>query len=113
MSKDHSINGEKTTMNGLKNRSEDVRDEYIDDVLDDKYTDKDSDKKYRWEPKWANIIYLSIVHLCAPYGLYLAFTSAKWPTIIFTCCYYWLAIFGATAGAHRLWAHRSYKATWQ
>ncbi|KAJ8723406.1 hypothetical protein PYW08_003318 [Mythimna loreyi] len=44
------------------------------------------------------------------YGLYLCFTSAKWRTILFSYILMVLAEIGITAGAHRLWAHKTYKA---
>ena len=32
------------------------------------------------------------------------------PTVLFTVAYFYLSGFGITAGYHRLWAHRAYKA---
>uniref|UniRef100_U5EY18 Putative fatty acid desaturase n=1 Tax=Corethrella appendiculata TaxID=1370023 RepID=U5EY18_9DIPT len=61
---------------------------------------------------WRNIIAFIYLHTAALYGLYLAITSAKIITFLFA---YVLAVFGGlgiTAGAHRLWAHKSYKAKW-
>lgn len=59
---------------------------------------------------WRNIILFTYVHIAAIYGLYLLFTSAKIFTIFFAMALYCISVFGITAGAHRLWAHRSYKA---
>lgn len=84
---------------------------------------------------WRNIALFTVVHLQAVYGLWLIFTSAKVLTFVFgkgphniECSMgaglsvmltltpyvaYFLYItsgFGITAGSHRLWAHRSYKA---
>ncbi|KAL0878488.1 hypothetical protein ABMA27_003582 [Loxostege sticticalis] len=56
------------------------------------------------------VITFSYWHLAGLYGLYLCFTSAKWPTILFGFLVYMLAELGVTAGAHRLWSHKSYKA---
>uniref|UniRef100_A0A1B0AII8 Fatty acid desaturase domain-containing protein n=1 Tax=Glossina pallidipes TaxID=7398 RepID=A0A1B0AII8_GLOPL len=61
---------------------------------------------------WRNIIVLSLTHVLAVYGVYLFFFHAKWPTRFFTIILYWMAMLAITAGAHRLWAHRSYKAKW-
>ncbi|GBP32242.1 hypothetical protein EVAR_27666_1 [Eumeta japonica] len=57
-----------------------------------------------------NLLYFGYWHLAALYGLYLCFTSAKWATIVFAFILYVGAELGITAGAHRLWSHRSYKA---
>ena len=56
------------------------------------------------------LVYLSLVHLGAVYGLYLLPSSHVYSLIF----YFWLFIvsgLGITAGAHRLWSHRSYDAT--
>nr|ABX71630.1 acyl-CoA-delta11-desaturase [Lampronia capitella] len=57
-----------------------------------------------------NLITFGYGHLAAIYGIYLCFTSAKWATIVFAFVLYICAELGITAGAHRLWSHRSYKA---
>lgn len=56
---------------------------------------------------------MSGLHLAALYGMYLCFVSAKWQSIVFAIALYLLSGLGITAGAHRLWSHRSYKAKWQ
>lgn len=59
-----------------------------------------------------NIVIFVAFHLTALYGAWILLTgAAKWQTIIFAIFFYNLAALGITAGAHRLWAHRSYKAT--
>nr|AER29849.1 desaturase [Planotortrix notophaea] len=57
-----------------------------------------------------NIIKFGYMHLAALYGVYLCFTSAKWPTLLWAFLLLEFAKIGITAGAHRLWCHRSYKA---
>lgn len=59
---------------------------------------------------WRNITLFVVVHLQAVYGLWLIFTSAKVYTFMFAYALYIASGFGVTAGCHRLWAHRSYKA---
>ncbi|XP_039315260.1 acyl-CoA Delta(11) desaturase-like [Solenopsis invicta] len=59
---------------------------------------------------WRNVIVLSLLHLGALGGLYLSFTSAKYMTIFFAIFLYEFSLLGISAGAHRLWSHRSYKA---
>ncbi|XP_054736188.1 acyl-CoA Delta-9 desaturase-like [Anastrepha obliqua] len=69
-------------------------------------------EKRRLKLVWRNIIAFVYVHLAAVYGLWLMLTSAKWPTIAFAISLYVISGLGITAGAHRLWAHRAYKAKW-
>ncbi|XP_059049038.1 acyl-CoA Delta(11) desaturase-like [Achroia grisella] len=57
-----------------------------------------------------NVIKFAYMHLAALYGIYLCFTSAKWATIIWSLLLLEAAKIGITAGAHRLWCHRAYKA---
>lgn len=61
---------------------------------------------------WRNIILFVYLHLAAVYGLWLMLTSAMWTTGIFAMALYTVSGLGITAGAHRLWAHRAYKAKW-
>ncbi|XP_030371227.1 acyl-CoA Delta(11) desaturase-like [Scaptodrosophila lebanonensis] len=61
---------------------------------------------------WRNIILFGYLHLAALYGGYLFFAQAKWATVFFSILLYSVGVLGITAGAHRLWAHRSYKAKW-
>lgn len=61
---------------------------------------------------WRNIIAFGYLHAAALYRAYLIFTSAKWQTIAFAYALYVVSGLGITAGAHRLWAHKSYKAKW-
>uniref|UniRef100_A0A1B0B3V7 Fatty acid desaturase domain-containing protein n=1 Tax=Glossina palpalis gambiensis TaxID=67801 RepID=A0A1B0B3V7_9MUSC len=69
-------------------------------------------EKREFKLVWRNIILLSLVHLVGLYGVYLFLFHAKWPTRLFTIILYWMGTVAATAGAHRLWSHRSYKAKW-
>uniref|UniRef100_A0A1A9UUF5 Fatty acid desaturase domain-containing protein n=1 Tax=Glossina austeni TaxID=7395 RepID=A0A1A9UUF5_GLOAU len=61
---------------------------------------------------WRNIILMSVLHVSGLYGGYLFFVHAKWPTRFFTIMLYLMGTLAATAGSHRLWSHRSYKAKW-
>nr|AHW98358.1 fatty acyl desaturase [Grapholita molesta] len=62
------------------------------------------------EASYLNIAMYSFFHTAGAYGLYLAATEAKWATIFLAFILHEAAILGVTAGAHRLWAHRTYKA---
>ncbi|XP_072763355.1 acyl-CoA Delta-9 desaturase-like [Anoplolepis gracilipes] len=72
---------------------------------------KDS-RKHKVDYKWKKIIILIYIHLAGIYGLYLGLFHAKLWTIIWFFAFYNAAMLGTTAGCHRLWAHRSYKAKW-
>nr|AER29852.1 terminal desaturase [Ctenopseustis obliquana] len=64
----------------------------------------------KFEIVYRNIVTFSFMHVAGLYGLYLCFTSAKWQTIVLAFVLYTFAEIGVTAGAHRLWAHKTYKA---
>jgi len=55
-------------------------------------------------------IYITVVHIFGVYGLGWV-GAAKWQTVVWSFALYGLACLGITAGSHRLWAHRSYKAS--
>ncbi|CAI4227125.1 unnamed protein product [Auanema sp. JU1783] len=70
-------------------------------------------KNINFEPVivWRNVALFAALHFGAGIGIYQMFTVAKWQTLAFM---FFLHIFGGlgiTAGAHRLWSHRSYKAS--
>jgi len=50
-------------------------------------------------------------HILHFYGLYLTFTLGLWNTLISSALFMLWGGLGITAGAHRLWCHRSYKAS--
>jgi stearoyl-CoA desaturase (delta-9 desaturase) len=55
---------------------------------------------------WRNIVYLGGHHLLAAYALW---TVPSWSTLVHvTLVAQWIGMLGITAGAHRLWSHRSY-----
>nr|AAY63991.1 delta-9 desaturase 3 [Lysiphlebus testaceipes] len=59
---------------------------------------------------WRNVAAFIILHLAALFGLYRVITSAKILTTLFAYVLYVCGGLGITAGAHRLWSHKSYKA---
>ncbi|ODM95066.1 Stearoyl-CoA desaturase 5 [Orchesella cincta] len=67
-----------------------------------------------WNPMehilWMNVFWFTILHVGAVYGTYLTIFSASWKTFVFAFFTYKLSLFGITAGVHRLWSHRAYKA---
>lgn len=70
------------------------------------------DTQYRVQIVWRNVILMSLLHIGALMGVRQCFVSAQWKTIIAGYLLYVAGGTGITAGAHRLWAHRSYKAKW-
>lgn len=63
---------------------------------------------------WRNVIAFLYLHIAASYGVYLLATGrAQLLTFGIAYVYGALGGFGITAGAHRLWAHKAYKAKWQ
>ncbi|KAF8376274.1 fat-6 [Pristionchus pacificus] len=60
---------------------------------------------------WRNIFTFSSAHIAALIGLYQFFFVAKWQTVFFAIFLHFAGAMGVTAGAHRLWSHRSFKAT--
>lgn len=69
------------------------------------------ESKTKTEWKIINVISICTFHIIAIYAIFQTYFYAKRETIywfIFTSI---IAGFGVTAGVHRLWCHRSYKAT--
>ncbi|XP_053210654.1 stearoyl-CoA desaturase 5-like [Panonychus citri] len=70
----------------------------------------DSGKEMDMQIYWSYVAGYAILHVGALYGIWLSLTQASWTTLIFTFIFYIVTGFGATAGVHRLWSHRAYKA---
>ncbi|KAM8858837.1 stearoyl-CoA desaturase b isoform 1-T3 [Spinachia spinachia] len=81
----------------------------VEDVFDDTYREKDGPKPPT-ALVWRNIVSMSFLHAAALYGLVLL-PSASVATLVWTAVCYMFSALGVTAGAHRLWSHRSYKAS--
>ncbi|XP_071440269.1 acyl-CoA Delta-9 desaturase-like [Hetaerina americana] len=62
---------------------------------------------------WRNVLVFTYLHLGALYGIYLTCTVARFYTFLWSLLITIAAALGITAGAHRLWAHKAYKAKWQ
>jgi stearoyl-CoA desaturase (delta-9 desaturase) len=61
--------------------------------------------------KWPTIIYMGLVHTFGLVGSYALISGqASFHMIGFTFITFIMSALGITMGAHRLWAHRSYKA---
>ena len=61
--------------------------------------------------RWENVAKVVAIHVTGLIGILLA-PFAAWPTWLWFFCMYVCSALGVTAGAHRLWTHRSYKAKW-
>ncbi|KAF3428451.1 hypothetical protein E2986_08871 [Frieseomelitta varia] len=59
---------------------------------------------------WRNVIGIIVLHFLAVYGFVSGYRDAKFWTWIWNIAYGLTTGFGVTAGAHRLWAHKSYSA---
>ncbi|XP_074856039.1 stearoyl-CoA desaturase [Carettochelys insculpta] len=80
----------------------------MDDIFDKSYCEKEGPKP-AVQYVWRNIILMSLLHIGGLYGLWLL-PTAKLGTVAWGCVCFVLSALGITAGAHRLWSHRSYKA---
>ncbi|KAI0092540.1 delta 9-fatty acid desaturase protein [Irpex rosettiformis] len=58
---------------------------------------------------WFNLVVVSITPLVSLYGLFTTPWHSR--TVLFCVAYYVFNMIGVTAGYHRLWSHRSYKAS--
>ncbi|XP_015781772.1 stearoyl-CoA desaturase 5 [Tetranychus urticae] len=63
-----------------------------------------------WSIVWTNVIFFIILHAVHIYGIYYLIKIKPYPSWIFSWFWGTWGGFGITAGAHRLWSHRSYKA---
>uniref|UniRef100_A0A0N5A6R6 FA_desaturase domain-containing protein n=1 Tax=Parastrongyloides trichosuri TaxID=131310 RepID=A0A0N5A6R6_PARTI len=76
----------------------------------EKLNEETKTKPYKKEIVWSNVIRYVLLHLAALLGAYQLLFTVKWATFFWTFFYSTLSLLGITAGAHRLWSHRSYKA---
>lgn len=70
-------------------------------------------RSWSWcDIEWKKLTYMLVVHIGALYGLVLATRGQiKLYTFLIAALFYILGGLGITAGAHRLWTHRAYDAT--
>ncbi|XP_013142870.1 PREDICTED: stearoyl-CoA desaturase 5-like isoform X2 [Papilio polytes] len=68
--------------------------------------------EFRPRIKWPDLLVQLSLHLVSVYGLFLMLTnSVRFYTTIFVFATIFVSGFGITAGVHRLWSHRAYRAT--
>ncbi|KAG5667061.1 hypothetical protein PVAND_015061 [Polypedilum vanderplanki] len=68
-----------------------------------------SEKPFKKEIVWRNVFLFSLIHLMA-LNVYFHW---NWNGFLFHFFYGLFSAFGISAGAHRLWSHRSYKANFK
>ncbi|KAK0399266.1 hypothetical protein QR680_002967 [Steinernema hermaphroditum] len=91
-----------------------IKDQFLHAELDEVVRLREESKKDTFKPQivWRNVLLFTALHVGALVGAYQLVFVAKWQTVVWTFVGWVLSGLGITAGAHRLWAHRSYKAKW-
>ncbi|XP_069849854.1 acyl-CoA desaturase 1-like isoform X1 [Dipodomys merriami] len=87
---------------------DDIRPEMKEDIHDPTYQDELGPPP-KLEYVWRNVILMALLHLGALYGLTLVPGCKAYTWLWVLLCYVFSGL-GITAGAHRLWSHRTYKA---
>ncbi|XP_056616804.1 stearoyl-CoA desaturase b isoform X1 [Triplophysa dalaica] len=80
-----------------------------EDAYDDAYKPKEGLEPSR-QIVWRNVVLMSLLHIGALYGLILI-PSTSALTLMWSAVCFMISALGITAGVHRLWSHRSYKAS--
>ncbi|XP_066994124.1 acyl-CoA Delta-9 desaturase [Anabrus simplex] len=62
------------------------------------------------EIEWFVMLFHLHLHVFGLYGIFIALMEARFATFLFAIFTGCVSLLGVTAGAHRLWAHRSYTA---
>lgn len=60
--------------------------------------------------RWPMVIFITLIHVAAIIGVF-TIPQCSWYTLLWAFLCWPISGLGITAGAHRLWAHRSYKAS--
>ncbi|XP_030369455.1 stearoyl-CoA desaturase 5 [Scaptodrosophila lebanonensis] len=69
-----------------------------------------AEKPYQMEIVWHNVLLFIILHSFALYGLFLIFAESAYMELFVIYFTTFLGGLGITAGVHRLWSHKAYKA---
>ncbi|XP_011177804.1 acyl-CoA Delta-9 desaturase [Zeugodacus cucurbitae] len=72
--------------------------------------DAATQKPYKMEIVWFNVMLFVVLHSMALYGLWLIWAENAYLEFVIAYFYAVLGGLGITAGVHRLWSHRAYKA---
>ncbi|XP_059047389.1 stearoyl-CoA desaturase 5-like [Achroia grisella] len=100
-------------VNNYDNNNSVLRDNVSDKINNE--TDFDISKyeamEFRPQIKWPDLTVQISLHLVSIYGLFLIVTNeVKLYTVLFALATIYTSGFGITAGVHRLWSHRAYRA---
>ncbi|XP_072746321.1 acyl-CoA Delta-9 desaturase-like isoform X2 [Anoplolepis gracilipes] len=68
--------------------------------------------KFKTELKWLNIVFIILLHVGMLYACFIFKWLEDLRTTIWIFIMAMIGAIGITAGAHRLWTHRAYKAKW-
>ncbi|KAB5555915.1 hypothetical protein PHYPO_G00039620 [Pangasianodon hypophthalmus] len=104
---------ERVEMTAVDDRCAGTGSALLEDECDLKNTPTRSRTQRRDAPVvvvWRNVVLMSMLHTAALYALVLI-PSASAYTLLWTVFCFVFSALGVTAGAHRLWSHRSYKAS--
>ncbi|CAL1689307.1 unnamed protein product [Lasius platythorax] len=63
--------------------------------------------------RWAVVLFYVYLHVLGITGILFLFTRANWITVFYFSFLVTISSIGLTAGAHRLYAHETFVATWQ
>lgn len=72
--------------------------------------DKQTNLSSKRDASWPSVLFYIHLNILGLYGIMVLFTNAYLTTVIFTAFLSFIGIIGVTCGAHRLWAHQTYKA---
>ncbi|XP_050457056.1 acyl-CoA Delta-9 desaturase [Cataglyphis hispanica] len=72
-----------------------------------------NDKIEKRSVKWVLILFYIYLHILGVIGMYFLLTRAKWMTVFYFLFLVTISLIGLTAGAHRLYAHRTFVAIGQ
>ena len=80
-----------------------------DETDEEREVKGEAELDYKMEIVWSNIVKFIILHLMALYSLTLLAEMSPYSWLWLVATYLFSGA-GITAGAHRLWSHRTYKA---
>ncbi|TKR76176.1 hypothetical protein L596_017358 [Steinernema carpocapsae] len=91
-----------------------IKEQFLSAEIDEVIRLREESKKQEFKARiiWSHLAFFAFLHVGAIVGAYHLIVDAKWQTVVWTFTCWMLSGIGITAGAHRLWAHRSYKAKW-
>lgn len=94
-----------------ENNNSILRENSINKIDKDFDIDKYEAMEFSPQIRWPDLTVQIILHLVSIYGLYLIITNqVRFFTTLFAFATIYTSGFGITAGVHRLWSHRAYKA---